>query len=84
MGFHLHHYRRVGGFAALASGADVDQVDACAAPTPTTCHDAHGKEILRDRDGFGSDSAPGGLEKRIGGKACSAWESVRRPADGVS
>lgn len=27
LGFQSHHYRRVGGFAALASGEDIDLVD---------------------------------------------------------
>jgi hypothetical protein len=55
LGFQSHNYGRVGGFAAVGSGDDVDVVDRFRA-AGSGCrfrpnyHDAQGNKILRIRD----------------------------------
>jgi hypothetical protein len=56
-GFQSHNHRRVGGFAAVASGDDVDVFDrfraaGCGCRFRPIYHDAQGKKIVRIRDGI--------------------------------
>ncbi len=62
MGFQSQHYRRVGGFAALASGEDVDlgrSLPCRAADQPTTDDPCSVIGVMMDNPATNADGTPG-------------------------
>jgi hypothetical protein len=100
LGFQSQHYRRVGVFAALASGEDVDLVDRfraagsdlrCVGLEPTkalrsglSIPTRRGRRSCESAMGIGSHLASSGLGKRIGDKGVVGVRIRGAPAQWVS